>query len=191
MRRRVFIVIAIGGGLALALAIVMLSGVIRFGASARCSYAVAPVGAGPLPGGKLTTVARAQSIAGYPIPLPNVAAARPANLTQAWANGQRTVAQVFAAGKITIMLAPASYPNALAHFRQFIAQNHAAAAIEHVRGQPALVITAHTDACGSNPAWVEFDQSGADINIYSSTYGTGTLLSVAGSLRPRTPWPPR
>jgi hypothetical protein len=52
-----------------------------------------------------------------------------------------------------------------------------------VHRQPALVITPRTDSCGSNPAWVEFEHSGIDINIYSSGYGTGTLPSVANSLK--------
>ena len=51
-------------------------------------------------------------------------------------------------------MAPAAYRNALHDFRKFIAQNHVTAAIGRVQGQPALVITRHTDRCGSNPAWV-------------------------------------
>src|SRR6266568_6420320 len=45
--------------------------------------------------------------------------------------------------------------------------------------QPALIIVPRTDGCGSNPAWVEFDRRGVDINVFSSRYGTDDLLSVA------------
>lgn len=63
-------------------------------------------------------------------------------------------------------------------------QNHAAATIGHVHSHPALVISPRTDGCGSNPALVEFDHGGIDISIYSTSYGTQTLLSVADSLVP-------
>jgi len=33
----------------------------------------------------------------------------------------------------------------------------------------------------------ELDRRGIDINIYSSSYGTDTLLSIAASLRERSP----
>ena len=89
-----------------------------------------------------------------------------------------------------IMMAPGHYTNALSEFTRFIAQNHVAASIGHVHGHPALVIIPHTDGCGSNPAWVELDRRGIDINVYSSSYPTDTLLAVAASLGQRNPWRP-
>jgi hypothetical protein len=83
------------------------------------------------------------------------------------------------------MLARANYSDALTDFRRFIVQSHVAAAIGPVHSHPALVITPRTDMCGSNPAWVEFDSGGIDISIYSTSYGTQTLLSVADSLIPQ------
>ena len=87
-----------------------------------------------------------------------------------------------------IIFAPAHYINARAHFEKFITQNHATAVIGHVHKHPALVIAPNTDACGSNPAVVEFDHKGIDVTIYSGSYGTDTLLAIANSLRQRIPW---
>jgi hypothetical protein len=121
-----------------------------------------------------------------PVLTPDVRAARLSNLTQVWVNNQRNVALVFAHGKVMITFWPAIYSNARKEFERFIAQNHVTATIGHVHRHPALVITPRTDSCGSNPAWVEFKRAGIDINVYSSGYGTGTLLSVADSLKPHT-----
>lgn len=183
MRRWSYAAIAAASGLGLILAIVLVSGVVRFGGTVVCSKIAPRPGAGPLAGGTKTTVAKAQSIARFPILIPDVRAALLSNLSQTWVDDHRHVAMTFADGHVTITLAPAIYSNALNDFRRFIRQNHATAAIEYVHRQPALVITPRTDSCGSNPAWVEFEHSGIDINIYSSGYGTGTLLSVANSLK--------
>jgi len=68
-------------------------------------------------------------------------------------------------------------------FKAFIAENNATAAMGQVNGQPALVIEPNTDAPRSNPAWVEFNRNGIDINVVSSSYGTDTLLAVADSMQ--------
>ena len=49
----------------------------------------------------------------------------------------------------------------------------------------ALVVAPHSDAKRSNPAWVEFDQGGVDINVVSATRGVAALLEVARSLAER------
>jgi hypothetical protein len=99
-------------------------------------------------------------------------------------HNRRQVALVFDNGKVEITMAPAQYRNPLRNFRAFIAENRVTAAIGQVNGQPALVITPKTDATThSNPAYVEFDRNGIDINISSHTYGTGTLLAIASSMR--------
>jgi len=185
MRKRVYGAVAIGGALALIITVVLVSGIVKLGGTVRCSEGGSPPGEGPLGTGKLTTIAAAQSVARFPLLIPDVRAARLANLSQTWVNKQRNVALVFAHGRVIITFAPAFYSDALKEFRRFIAQNHVTAAIGQVHGQAALVITPHTDACGTNPAWVEFKHQGTDINIYSASYGTGTLLSVADSLRQR------
>ena len=188
MRKWIYPAIGTVGGLGLIVAVVLVSGAVRLGGTVTCSKAASRPGAGPLAGGKQTSVAEAQSIAGFPVLIPDVRAARRSNLSQTWVNSQRYVAMTFAHGNVTIMFAPAIYTNALRDFQRFIDQNHVTAAIGYVHRQPALVITPGTDACGSNPAWVEFEHNGIDINIYSSGYGTGTLLSVADSLKQRIPW---
>jgi hypothetical protein len=165
-------------------AVVLVSGVMRSGGSRECSRLGGPRNGSQLGLGRATTIAGAQDAAGFSLLVPQVPAARPANLIHVWVDDRRHVALVFAAGKVTIMLARANYSDALADFRRFIVQNHVAASIGHVHNRPALVISPRTDVCGSNPAWVEFDHGGIDINIYSTSYGTDTLLSVADSLVP-------
>jgi hypothetical protein len=186
MRKWIYAAIATTGGLGLVLAIVFGTGVVRLGATPQCSEGGSRPGDGPLGGGATTTLANARSIARFPVLTPDVRAASLSNLTQVWVNKQRNVALAFAHGKVMITFAPAIYSNALKEFERFIAQNHVTAAIGHVHRHPALVITPHTDGCGSNPAWVEFKRGRIDINLYSESYGTGTLLSVADSLKPRT-----
>ena len=159
-------------------------GVLGSGGSTECSKGGGPRNGSPLGSSRTTTAPDAQATAGFPVLVPHVHAAHPANLTHAWVDDSRRVALVFAGGKVTITLARANYPDALTDFRRFIAQNHAAAAIGHVYSHPALVISPHTDGCGTNPAWIEFDHRGIDINIYSTSYGTQTLLLVADSLAP-------
>jgi hypothetical protein len=190
MRKWVYTAIATAGGLGLLLAIVLATGVVRLGGTPRCSRVASRPGEGPLVGGKTTSVAGAQSIARFPVLTPDVGAARLSNLTQTWVNKERNVALVFAHGKVTITFAPAMYRSALKEFQRFIAQNHVTAAISHVHRDPALASTPHTDGCRSNPAWVEFKRSGIDINVYSASYGTDMLLSIADSLRQRTAWHP-
>jgi hypothetical protein len=184
MRKWVFVVVAAVASLGLIAAVVLISGVLRSGGSAECSKGGGPRNGSPLGLSRTTTVPDAQAAAGFPVLVPHVQAARPANLTHAWIDDRRRVAQVFAGGKVTITLARANYPDALTDFQRFIAQNHAAATIGRVHKQPALVISPRTDGCRTNPAWIEFDHRGIDINIYSTSYGTQTLLSVADSLTP-------
>jgi hypothetical protein len=185
MRKWIYAALAAAGGLGLVLAIVLVTGVVRLGGTPQCSEGGSRPGEGPLGGGKTTTLAGAQSVARLAVLTPDVRAARLSNLTQVWVNNQRNVALVFAHGKVMITFWPATYSNARKEFERFIAQNHVTATIGNVHRHPALVITPHTDSCGSNPAWVEFKRAGIDINVYSSGYGTSTLLSVADSLRPR------
>ena len=184
MRKWVFAVVAAVASLGLIAAVVLISGVLGSGGSTECSKGGGPRNGSPLGLSRTTTVPDAQAAARFPVLVPHVQAARPANLTHAWVDDRRRVALVFAGGKVTITLARANYPDALTDFRRFIAQNHAAATIGRVHKQPALVISPRTDGCGTNPAWIEFDHRGIDINIYSTSYGTQTLLSVADSLTP-------
>ncbi len=183
MRKWVYITVAAAGGLGLILAIVLVSGVVKLGGTTDCSKGASPPGSSPIAGGKATTVTHAQSVARFPVLMPDVRAARLSNLSKTWVNDQRYVVLEFAGGKVTIMQAPAIYSSAIKEFQRFVAHSHATAAIGHVHRHPALVISPHTDACGSNPAWVEFEHKGIDINVYSGRYGTDTLLAVADSLR--------
>jgi hypothetical protein len=142
----------------------------------------------PGPVAEKTTVAGAQAAAGFPVPVPNDAAASPANMTQAWVNKHNgEVALVFDKGKIDITMARATQQKDLRYFQAFVSQknkNRVTDAIGQVNGRPALVITPNTSAiCHCNPAVVEFNRNGIDVSIYSSTYGTDTLYAIANSMR--------
>lgn len=135
-----------------------------------------------------TTVAGARAAAGFPVPVPSNLAASRASLSQVWVNTHDgEVALVFDRGKVDITMVRRPYQSALSQYQTFIAekdQNQVTAAIGQVNGQPALVITSNTDALThSNPAYVEFDRNGIDINIWSHTYGTDTLLAIANSMQ--------
>lgn len=138
----------------------------------------------PLVNEQKTTLASAPEAVGFPVPLPDTTAASPGNLTQGWMNGaQQQVALVFDGGKLTIMMWPADYADPASEFKTFTAENNASSAVGQVNGQPALIIQPGTDAPASNPAWVEFERNGIDINVVSDSYGTDTLLTVADSIK--------
>jgi hypothetical protein len=135
-----------------------------------------------------TTAAGARAAVGFPVLVPSDAAASPVNLTQVWVNKHNgEVALVFDKGKADITMARATKQNDLRYFQAFVTQknkNRVTDAIGQVNGQPALVITPDTSAiCHCNPAVVEFNRNGIHVSIYSNTYGTGTLLAIANSMR--------
>ena len=169
MRKWVDVVAAAACTLALAGAVVVLAGVAGSGGAAQCSKIAGPPNGSPLVSGRPTTVAGAQAAAGFPVLVPDVQAARLANLTRAWVDDRRHVALAFAAGKVTITQAPTTRLDAVTGFRRFVAQNPAGAAIGRVHGQPALVISPRADGCGSNPAWIEFEHNRIDVNVYSAS----------------------
>ncbi len=116
---------------------------------------------------------------------PDVPIARSSGLTGVWVdqpNGQ--VALVYRDG-VTIMMAAASYHDPRVEFARFLRENHANAMLGLVGRRVALLIAPHSDATRSNPAWVEFDQGGIDINVVSATHGVASLLEVARSLAER------
>jgi hypothetical protein len=149
-----------------------------------------PLGPPGLTGAEKTTVAGAQAVVGYPVPVPSDPAASRASLTQVWMaphNG-RQAALVFDNGKVEILMHPATYQSDLRYFHAFIAEKNqnggVTAGIGQVNGRPALVITPDTNAyTHSNPAVVEFNRNGVDVGIYSHAYGTHALLAIASSMQ--------
>jgi hypothetical protein len=143
----------------------------------------------PLPGARPMSLAAARAAVDFPVPQPDVAAAGPANLSGIWADGKsEQVALVYSGGDVTVMLARAADADPRTEFSKFIRENRARARLGSVDGDVALVISPHTDAKRSNPAWVGFDHDGVDVNVVSATRGTAVLLTVAGSLaRARIP----
>lgn len=120
----------------------------------------------PLLGGQQIPLAGAASAVGFSVPLPDTPVASQENLTATWAViSRQQVALVFDQGKVTTTLQPADYKDPASEYQAFISDNNAQAAIGKVAGQPALVITPGTDYYKTNPAWVEFDLNGIDVNI--------------------------
>jgi hypothetical protein len=137
----------------------------------------------PLPGARPISLAAARGAIGFRVPQPHVAAAGPANLTGVYADRKsQQVALVYGGGRVTVMMAPAVYADPRARFNTFLRENHAKAKFGSVDGDVALVISPDSDPQRANPAWVEFDLDGVDIDVVSATRTTTLLLRVARSL---------
>jgi hypothetical protein len=138
----------------------------------------------PLMDAQKVTAGTAQAAVRFEVPMPDATIANIYNLTQTWTNKLlRQVAMVFDHGKVTIMMWPATYRSPRIEYQSYITENDVSAHLGVVHGLLALIITPHTDASHSNPAWVEFDDNGVDVNLVSANYGTRALLAVADNLR--------
>jgi hypothetical protein len=136
-----------------------------------------------LPAAQQMSLRAARAVVEFDVPQPNVAVARPGNLTSVWVNRTtRQLALVYGGGAVTVVMARAPYSDARTEFSRFLRENHAKATLGSVRGTVALVISPDSDARRSNPAWVELDDRGVDVNVESATHGTAALLAVAESL---------
>jgi hypothetical protein len=137
----------------------------------------------PLPGARPISLAAARAAVNFAIPQPHVTAADLANLTGIFADRKsQHVALVYGGGEVSVMMAPAVYNDPRAKFNTFLRENHATATLGSVNGDVALVISPDSDPQRSNPAWVEIDYHGVDINVASATQSTTVLLGVARSL---------
>jgi hypothetical protein len=135
------------------------------------------------PAGHRTSLRAAETALGFSVPQPDVRIAGPSNLTAVWiAKPTRQVALVYGSGDVTVMMARAPYTDPRSEFSRFLRENHAKEQLGSVDGNVALVIWPHSDANRSNPAWVEFDRHGIDVNVVSATRQPRALLAVARSL---------
>lgn len=151
--------------------------------SSRSGGLELPTLAKPLLGAQQMTLADAHAAVTFSFPVPSSMAAGPGDLSNVWVNrAQEQVALVYGAGDITVIMSPAPYSDPATEFATFIEENNATATLGQVGGQVALVISPGTDIKQSNPAWVEFDLNGVDINVVSATEGTAALLGVANSI---------
>ena len=158
--------------------------------SGRGSTGLGPAGGAgpnwnrPLPGAKRTTVAGAQASVGFGVPLPHGAVASRGDLTGVWVIPRLVVELVFDGGRVTIIMQRATYRDPARWFRTELAEiKTGSAVLGTVSGQPAVVVTARTDADRSNPALVQFDRHGIDIHVISTSYGPATLVRIADSVR--------
>jgi hypothetical protein len=147
-------------------------------------------GSVPFPGGYRTTLIRAQSAVGFPVPAPHSAPAGRRALSGIWVSpDSRLVALVYGKEKLKILLQrwpttanPITHKPEewFHHERDIMARN--SAAIGRVNGQPALIVQRHAGPCGTSPALVEFYRRGLEIDVSSPSYGTTELLKVATSV---------
>ncbi len=152
------------------------------GSSSESSVPVTPNQ--PLTNGKRVSLARAQAGVAFRFAVPDSAAANSGNLTSVWLDRRSDIAaMVFGGGDIAVMMSRWAYKEDPAQrFATFIAQNDATVNLARVDGNVTLVIAPHTDADHSNPAWVEVDLHGVDVNIVSLHESTATLLDVATNM---------
>jgi hypothetical protein len=144
----------------------------------------------PLLGGQQIALANASSAVGFSVPIPDTQVASRGTLTATWAVASRQqVALVFGQGALTATMQPADYKDPASEFSAFVSETNSQASLGKVDGLPTLVITPGTDYYKTNPAWVEFDLNGIDINIFSASYSTDQLLAVADSMVQSTPSP--
>jgi hypothetical protein len=137
----------------------------------------------PLMNGRRVSLASAPRLVGFSVPVPATSIASRADLTATWAvANRRQVALVFDRGAVTIMMKRAGYRDPARQYRTYVIENHVTAAVGRVHGQPVLVISRHTDRRHDNPAWVEFDVHGTDVNVTSARYSAAQLLRVARSM---------
>ena len=151
----------------------------------------APYGNGrvPFPDGYRTTLARAQSAAGFPIPVPH-SSLTGRTVPEIWVGqGSPLVALVYGREKLKILLErwPISKNQSMhkpeewfRYQRGIMARN--SATLGRVNGEPALIVRPHSDYCHSNPALVTFYRHGLEINVSSPDYGTTELLKIAQSI---------
>ncbi len=169
------------------LAIVGLAGGARSGTLGNSSHTggtlVGLSAAYPLMGGAQVPLSSLTDLVSYSVPVPSTSIANQNNLTGVWAvASRRQAALVFDQGALTIVFKPAAYQDPTAQYQTFVSENNVESSIDQVNGLPALVISPDTDCAKSNPAWVEFDMSGTDVSIFSSTYSADLLLDVADSM---------
>jgi hypothetical protein len=136
-----------------------------------------------LPGGERSDLAVASGSLSFAILVPDEAPATRDTLIDVWLDSSTNrVALEYAGGDVNIIEAPAAYSDATDYFRSILKDGGARESITSVQGFPALAIEGKTDAFSSNPAWLEVDFDGVDINIYSSVYTVGVLTQIGESL---------
>lgn len=145
----------------------------------------------PFPGGYRTTLTRAQSAVGFPVPVPHNVLVPRRNLHGVWVSQDAPlVALVYGKRKITILSQRwPDTPNPVTqnpakwfrYERSIMVKN--SAATERVNGEPALIVRPHTGYCPSNPALVEFYRSGLEIDVSSPGSRTAALVKIAQSIR--------
>ena len=140
----------------------------------------------PIFGGHQTTIAGAQSAAGFAIAVPHAALADRETLSQVWVNpASRLVALLYRHRKIKILIMPWPVTQSPARWfryeRRIMIKKYVT--IGRVNGTPALIVLKpNIDACHANPASVEFSWHGLDVTVYSRSYAAAALLKIADSM---------
>jgi hypothetical protein len=147
----------------------------------------------PLRNAHRATLAKVGEGLGFAIPMPKVgsvirvsgAAPDRIRLTAGpvWVSGPET-ALTFNRGTVTVLVGRATYKSPGRAFRtELAAIKVGRAAIGRVNSRPALIVQPRTDYTKSNPALVEFELHGLDINVISTRFGTNLLTAIAESIQ--------
>lgn len=147
----------------------------------------------PLRNAHRVTLAVAGKALGFVIPMPAAgslirAGGVPPNQIRltagpVWVSGPE-VALTFNRGGVTILVGHATYTNPGRTFRtELAAIKVGRAVIRSVNDEPALIIQPRTDYAKSNPAFVEFDLHGLDIQVISTRLGTSLLRAIAETIK--------
>ncbi len=152
----------------------------------QCSYAGAPPGVGPLPGGSKVRFGDARRAVNFPLLTEGGGPTLPEPPSAVWLDAQaQQVATVYRGGEILLIMRANPYAAPGPAFREIAAELSSKVSVETaIQGKWALIIQPHTDACGTNPSAVEVVLYGTDATLYSNTLSTEDLVAFANRLLP-------
>jgi len=142
---------------------------------------------GPIGGGRLVSLSTAEAEMGFALLMPASDLASRSNLVEVWSEpSEQEVGLVFESeGKrLIIDLYPAYLEDPKANYQAEIDLNLADQRLTEILGQPAIVTEPYTDVPKTNPAWLQFDLNGVDVNLFSYGFSTEDLIEVAQTLEP-------
>jgi hypothetical protein len=141
----------------------------------------------PIGGGRIVDIATAAAEIKFGLLMPSSELASQSNLATVWSEpDQQEVGLVFESGdkRLVVDLYPAYLEDPKANYQAEIDLHLADQRLIEVLGQPAIVTEPYTDAPKTNPAWLQFDLGGVDVNLFSYQYSTTDLIDVAATLQP-------
>lgn len=141
----------------------------------------------PIGGGRIVDLPTAQAEMKFDLLIPDSDVASRSSLTEVWSEPEeQEVGLVFQSGenRLVVDLYPAYLEDPKANYQAEIDLHIAEQSLTEVLGQPAIMTEPYTDVPKTNPAWLQFDLDGVDVNLFSFEYSTAELVDVATTLLP-------